>query len=184
MEDKITEYLDLLPRNKRHLVCRAKSKDNGEWVYGFYYENDNESIISTFKPNTTTPFQIFRPVHIDVDTNTVCSCTGTKCWDNYIKAPHTNKKYIFEGDVIRTYHCNSILNIGIVKYADYEDMDLGTFILDRVYGCGDYEDGTLYDYIGEVGMEIIGNIYDNPEMASEEYYLSRQNEFDLDKKIK
>lgn len=75
-----------------------------------------------------------------------------------------NGKEIYEGDVIKYHHGE---DIGIVKF--------GKFISHDRYDCGETEMLGYYvqdrygrqDTLAEVVCEIIGNIYENPELLEQ-----------------
>lgn len=87
-----------------------------------------------------------------------------------------NGKEIYERDIIKNnrYECLSEViwkqteacKAGIVKGVFGEDNDLDGFISEiggfKFSGIGKYKDKTKAHYIGE--FEIIGNIYENPEL--------------------
>lgn len=174
----VTLYIDSLQINKRYLVCRGKSLKTGEWVYGFYHEdNDHTAIISAYDfKQKSIKDEIVYP-------ETVSQCTGAKCSINYADKSN-DKMYIFEGDILRTYHCGTLMGVCMVRYAKdpTDDIVYPGYECRTLYGGG-YDDETLYSYCGEIGMDVIGNVYDNPEMLNEDYYASRPDEFDRDKKI-
>lgn len=66
------------------LLCKAKRKDNGEWIEGFYTEDmDIPSMDFLTEDGWITD--------IEVDPDTVCRYTGTS--DN-------NNKKVFENDIV------------------------------------------------------------------------------------
>ena len=129
----------------REILFRGKRKDNGEWAYGNYAVTDNNEKQHFIFQNKAFEFE--------VDPETVGQYTGIT---------DDNGKKIFEGDIL-----------GVTN--DDPDYDYITKVyLDCDTLCVDVQ-GQDYDYTS-IGfaieiwgdecdrVEIIGNIYDNPEL--------------------
>lgn len=118
----------------RQILFRGKRKDNGKWVYGFY---------TLFVSNKGLKHGIYTGAENEVDSETVGQFTGM--YDKF------NNK-IFEGDIVK---CLS-LEYGYVNKEVYYTEGKAKFGLSS---CGtDYEFGEYID------VEVIGNIYDSPEL--------------------
>lgn len=126
--------------NDRYLF-RAKRVDNGEWVEGVLTIMWRQlHIINPDYENTAYP----------IDESTICQCTGLT---------DKNGKLIWENDIIR-----------------YADMIIGTEKIDRIEWNETHASfvrlhtsqmGLQYLYIDEFianGCEVIGNIFENPEL--------------------
>lgn len=138
----------------REILFRGKRKDNGEWVYGDLIKNliydgrEKEIRIGDiyFEHNGDIHGTAVRKVIPD----TVGQFTGLT---------DKNGKKIFEGDIVKEDDCfhNGELqikgNAWRVAFAD------GLFF-------GNYKDISVYLQSLD-GMEVIGNIYDNPELLKE-----------------
>lgn len=128
----------------REILFRGKRIDNGEWVEGFYVCIPDTHYIMTGKFDSLTN-GIINSEAYHVDFSTVGRFTGL--------TDHNGVK-IFEGDVIEyTDGCNDWL--GAVKYASDDAQFFVRFI------GGDVES---FDNLYSVDCEVIGNIYDNPEL--------------------
>lgn len=126
-------------------LFKAKRLDNGEWVIGYLYR------LSENNP----PFIILRKYgeSYEVDEHTISQCTGLK---------DKNGKLIWENDIVGLYNENKEKRyaVGSVEY--------GTFncsCCDGVYGwyftdSADIRESGRY--------EVIGNIFDNPELLESE----------------
>lgn len=151
----------------REILFRGKRMDNGEWVEGFYvnvpehykHEMSGESYIVS----------INNGLFMEVVLETVGQYTGLK---------DKNGNKIFEGDIFVSYEYGDKKYdlIGVIerrgasfilRSENYEDSQLN-----------DYVEGTITHYKpnGErivlesdiVQGEVIGNIYDNPELLEVE----------------
>lgn len=125
----------------REVLYRGKRVDNGEWVYGSYYHCCGTAYGATFIVVNDFGF-------IEVIPHTVGQYTGLT---------DKNGKKIFEGDICGCF-CNT--QVFIVEYC--KDR-CGYFFDDCIKsgGCGPAPEclGNLRDTI-----EVIGNIYDNPDL--------------------
>lgn len=125
----------------REILFRGKRLDNGEWAYGFYIHAPN---------HLQQQVHLIQPVGDDgrltilrkVDPETVGQFTGK--FDK-------NGKRIFEGDICSVY--NRIYKVEF-KYSLWDFV-----ILSKKVYCNPAFDS----HCGE-RCEIVGNIYDNPEL--------------------
>lgn len=131
----------------REILFRAKRFDNGEWIEGHimnqvYQPNTIEEEWEWFiKPIGSPPWDIgFR-----VDPETVGEFTGLV---------DKNCNRIFEGDIVKRFW----LGLEIIYRIKYEGEN-ARFIGEALNKSG----FTTFDHDGEM-FEIIGNIYDNPEL--------------------
>lgn len=119
----------------REILFRGKDFVFGNWVEGFYF---------TAKTDQGTVVAIDSGDEVcQVIPETVGQYTGLA---------DKNGKKIFEGDVVVVYdaYCNETV-VGIVYFDD------GSF-------CIRDADCTSYDRWMRYRIEVIGNIYDNPEL--------------------
>lgn len=121
-------------------LCKAKRADNGEWVVW----------------NALTGI----PHDISIIQGTICQCTGLK---------DKNGKLIWENDVIK-YHFGNVY--AQIRYGAYQSC----FDSQKVEHIGFYVDWSesrnyrkdLGYWINMVNAEVIGNIFDNPELSESE----------------
>ena len=159
--------------NDRYLY-KAKRKDNGEWIEGNLLYSKKDYYIST------EPFQCVNSYSskygqsygfenfVLVDKNTICQCTGLRdkngelIWENdIVSCEHEKFK---NGDAVERYPFSNI-----IKYK-------------RNYAVEFINTGSSYGYrlrnksihfmlTGNViynhKIEIIGNIFDNPEIVKQ-----------------
>lgn len=150
-------------------VFRAKRIDNGEWIVGdlvwidvfpvMFTDNKIGWTLNIGESNTITFDNYEVPV---VDKNTIGMFSGLK---------DRNGKEIFEGDIVR-----SISNWGDFGKVGEVVFDKGKFLLDTHYDLfgfifryrefvekDEWEDMGAHMEV-EYTYEVIGNIYDNPEL--------------------
>lgn len=126
--------------NMREILFRARRADNGEWVYGTPYQEYSdfwcewEWKIQTKHPLTNVPY-----LHLTIDGKTISQFTGLL---------DKNGKKIFEGDIVRVHINSEYLLKKICVVAIHDMMCLPWVINDN----------------GVISREVIGNIYDNPEL--------------------
>ena len=131
--------------NDRYLY-RAKRTDNGEWVEGHLITDEHDEkkcfigyVFGTNDDGTPHDYDV-----VEVDQSTICQCIGLK---------DKHGKLIFENDIVK--HDFGEYQIGvqlaIVKY-------------DSKYAC--YQIKPIFDwmYCDKSDCEVIGNIFDNPEL--------------------
>ena len=134
----------------REILFRGKRTDNGEWVYGYYtkaryYLNEKEMHV-IFAPDGEAFPRCEFSEYEEVDPETVCQFTGI-----YDK----NGRKIFEGDIVNFYN-------GDGEFSPYEVRWQDSAFLVLMNGKPNLFD-VLDDFFSR-RCEIIGNIYDNPEL--------------------
>ena len=130
--------------NDRYLF-RAKRKNWKQlpkemwWVEGYLYGIWERRYILWGMINDV-------PDMIEVDPSTICQCTGLK---------DENGKLIWENDVVRIKYDDDFSEVGWIKYSN----------------CGvryNFVFGTeIYSIDDSCDIEVIGNIFDNPELINE-----------------
>lgn len=133
----------------REILFKGKRIDNGEWVVGQY--------VNTCYPGNgkeTGHFIVVYPnEYHEIYTSTLCQFTGL-C--------DKNGKKIWENDICDRKE----------KYPEVVKMTNGDWTLDCSYAIGrDYGNSycNLGFYVNERKcVEVVGNIFDNPELLQEE----------------
>ena len=147
----------------REILYKAKRKDNGKWVEGYYYKmsettycfkedyerkpvSEHHYILQERMTDWGLPNQI---VQIEIDSETLCQFTGL-C--------DKNGKKVWENDILMAH-----LDESYPEDATYETVEW------NVAGWVTHEtDSTDRQYLDEFDLEhyeAIGNIFDNPELA-------------------
>lgn len=134
-------------------LYKAKRLDNGEWVLGALFDGESHCIIGQeikFSPYIEHECKI---VGYEIDRNTICQCTGLR---------DKNGKLIWENDICDRKEPYP----EIVKYCN------GDWTLDYSYAIHK-ESGGCYCNLGfyteeRKCVEVIGNIFDNPELLESE----------------
>lgn len=128
-------------------LSKAKRIDNGEWVIGFYHWTNwinpqTKEIVEV--THSILPIDYQDSYH--VDPSTICQCTGLK---------DKNGNLIWENDV------SNCLTEDCYGYIGWNEDEAG-FYFNVLLEDGGFEEEHLYDY--QDGIEVIGNIFDNPEL--------------------
>ena len=125
----------------REILFRAKRIDNGEWVEGYpvIYPSGKVEI---FKECGEPPDILLR---CNIDPETICQYTGLK---------DKNDNRIWENDIVKIENSMDE-GIGNVEFYD------GMWYVDGEPSNSLYD---IVEYDDDAGVEIIGNIFDNPEL--------------------
>ena len=138
-------------------LFRAKRKDSGEWVQGYYVKGldvltncEEDHII--FEPNTMFYSSGETDGWYRVDPSTICQCTGLK---------DKNGKLIWENDIVKHYNDD----------AHPESCCTGTVLWDENY-AGFYRTSNEYGLSkprisSDCIYEVVGNTFDNQELFEE-----------------
>ena len=144
---------------------RAKKVSDGTWIEGFYVERDNKTVIyPTGKQIIRKALaRELRPQHsakstqkcmreiFPVDPDTVVEYTGLR---------DKNGRRIFEGDIVDGLFRSATPLRAVCAFKD------GAFGLAWTHGGVDYF--SVFAAICNVEYEVVGNIYDNPELLEQE----------------
>ena len=141
----------------REILFKAKRKDNGKWVEGYYCKT---TIGNDVRPSDVifVPFKVSRNEEwgwMKVDPDTVCQYTGLT---------DKNSQKIWENDIVTiTIECDDYFNLsenGIVEYS-YGQYELKVKTTD-----GKEAYSNLINKLSEAPFEIekLGNIFDNPDL--------------------
>lgn len=131
----------------RGILFRGK-EPQGDWCYGGLIQSANDFYIS-----------------IGIDKGFMCAFVKPETIGQYTGLTDKNGKKIFEGDIVtyddaeadyEGYHDNVFLNCGEVRISAWD----GIYFTNRQT----VEMSDLYESETMVDCEIIGNIYDNPEL--------------------
>lgn len=152
----------------REIKFRGKRlyDENKDWKYGFYYLfKDNtgkefHNILNDEEQVAVNQYGSTVPVFTNVDKNTLGQYTGLH---------DKNGKEIYEGDIVlyedweRCWEGggnDSFINKGIIEYIEdnccFNVTEKETITNEDVF------------YEGNETLEVIGNIYDNPELLKED----------------
>lgn len=140
----------------RKILFRGKRVDNGEWIEGFYAHSGEKKYI-LIDNDIAVGYLAMKEVNLD----TIGQYTGLK---------DKNDKMIFEGDIVKNEWC-FIKGNSIVRFGEYKSFD----------SSNDYQCGHLGFYLEHISdfnkrtvrkdimyfankCEIIGNVFDNPEL--------------------
>ena len=129
-------------------IYKAKRADNGEWVQGALFNGESHCIIGQeikFSPYTEHECKI---VGYEVDRDTICQCTGLK---------DKNGKLIWENDIIK---CKFGIAVAVWDKSEWRIK----LVKDNIWR----KDLHYWAVEDNQRTEVIGNIFDNPELLESE----------------
>ena len=133
----------------REILFKAKRKDNGKWVEGYYqkqFDLDGSEQHLIFWSKSYTVWE-----YAEINPDTLCQYTGLtdkngkKIWENDIVRDKT-------GDIFRIYWSEQLLNYS----AKCVKSTFSVFINQK------WDLGTLLK--SQIDVEVCGNIFDNPDL--------------------
>lgn len=128
-------------------LSKAKRIDNREWVQGYLvYDNRDKTYRIITEIHYSTGTCITSDNAPRVDESTICRCTGFK---------DKHGSLIWENDLA------NCLTEECCGYIGWNESEAG-FYFNVLLEDGTYEEEHIYDYVD--CMDVIGNIFDNPEL--------------------
>lgn len=162
----------------REILFKAKRTDNGEWVEGFYCKKktgyyDNIGFHEQYKDCIIVSLSDGGITWVDIDPETLCQYTGLN---------DKNGKKIWENDILKFCDRNNDYTwTAIVKFGNPNAKYNWGWQIAPVGECEVNTDILLW-----VGMEstgafcnVIGNIFDNPELLEGSAETGQQGNQDL-----
>lgn len=150
-------------------LFKAKRTDNGEWVQGYLFDDGFENgrvfigglVIEKYNGTACDDWTISGSCFYEIDKSTICQCTGLK---------DKNGKLIWENDVIKYHFGNAYAQIRYGAYQscfDNQKTEHIGFYVDWSGKCTKRYRKDLGYWINMVNAEVVGNIFDNPELIKE-----------------
>lgn len=140
-------------------LFKAKRKDNGEWVEGFYFcmtHTDGRHTHHFIIPlgadlSLGTPVE---KIQVEVDPDTICRCTGLK---------DKNGNLIWENDIVAYWDSysteNGLAEADCIGKVVWDDETISFQVTNRL-------SAESYEVLGDE-CSVIGNVFDNPELLEE-----------------
>lgn len=141
--------------NNRY-ICKAKRKDNGEWVEGYY-------VCAELLDNSGYEHLIIEQ-SADGSSHKVIPETVRRCTSLKDK----NGKLIFEGDVLRRKIKDKYVYYKVVFTEFNEQCNSCTEYIGFMAEMITCTSISSIQYLVRCGAEVIGNIHDNPELLKVE----------------
>lgn len=155
----------------REIVFKAKRIDNGEWVYWNIFgelcrKSGKGTRLAIQKGATISYYDYIHQIRQFISIDTICRCTGLT---------DKNGKKIWENDVVEFEDTGEegyeykegfdFINRAMVEFAearwsltDFASDNSG--VMDEMYDHAEFMEFWQY-------CEVIGNVFDNPELLSE-----------------
>jgi uncharacterized phage protein (TIGR01671 family) len=143
-------------------LFKAKRKDDGEWVFGglSYCEKTNAYFITNMGKDHIS----YIGFHQEVDSNTICQCTGLK---------DKNGNLIWENDIVSCKHekyiGTDVLDSKMHKYTRNYAIEFENTFCN--YGLR-FRNKSIHFRCTQATLcmhdcEVLGNVFDNPELLEE-----------------
>ena len=138
----------------REILFRGKREDTGEWVYGYY----------AHLPSAAGAADIIYVPASDPDDSNHTVFVDPETLGQYTGLTDKNGVKIFEGDIVHLYGDKDTST----RFINYKAL--------VIFAHGGFcaIDGTLddyavcrFDFTSSLNCEVIGNIYDNPELIED-----------------
>lgn len=147
----------------REILFRAKRVDNGEWVEGYLFDDGmaevehyfvGRIVVEPYKGTACDDWNITGIDFCEVNPETLCQYTGLK---------DKNGKRIWENDIVKyTDEITNKICLDLIKY----DKKQASFV--RVHTSAMGEQYLSMHKISSGKQEVIGNIFDNPELLGQD----------------
>lgn len=133
----------------REILFKAKREDNGEWVEGYYRRIPCMGMLEHYiMPRNPKN----RMEQYAIDPDTLCQYTGLT---------DKNGKKIWENDIVQAWSEGSNAIGKVIRRVD------GLYIMYPAYQKKEFW-GVYPNKNGKTTVEVIGNIFDNPELLEGE----------------
>ena len=139
----------------REVLFRGKTKENGEWVQGYFVYAKSDFDSEEYREADIIPHDTDRVYKGEY--NVVFPCIPETV-GQYTGLTDKNGKKIFEGDIVWGDDCTGTWHKGVVEYDD----SIGSFIINAKRFMQYPKNENHYDLLGCWSIE--GNIHDNPEL--------------------
>lgn len=140
----------------REIEFRGKDVESSKWLYGSHFTYSGEDYIIPQNLLDIKDYEAYQ-----ADQNTIGQFTGLR---------DKNGRKIYEGDVVRRKDsAYGMADTGVVKF----DCSLGAFVFESENRGRTYravfrkhfsDNDGKYTIEGTYSYELLGNIYDNPEL--------------------
>ncbi len=129
----------------REILFRGKQRRNGQWIYGNYIGLDDDNTFICPRHEEASSLSCIDLVRLSMES------VNPETIGQYTGETDKNGKKIFEGDIVRVND----------KFIDTVVFGTGCFCMDKQIMMYEF----TYQYFD--GIEVIGNIHDNPELLKE-----------------
>lgn len=135
----------------REILFKAKRKDNGEWVGGYYFWVGEKHMILNFSTDESDTYHNM----YEIDPETLCQYTGLT---------DKNDNKIWENDIVCTPYLDPIFG-DMINDTILKDYTWNVTFTDGCF-CVENEDRiiVLRCFTNGKNVEVLGNIFDNQEI--------------------
>ena len=144
----------------RKILFRGKRKDNGEWVEGNLFENDNSHFPMVLIGHVIMSRDKHFPQDLSFDGYGLCE-VDPETVGQYTGHTDMKRKKIFEGDIVQRYKTEFNPPRKYKKPYVVHIKDEFPRAVEEYYSAFEH-------FTEKVGYEVIGNIHDNPDLVKED----------------
>lgn len=143
----------------REILFRGKCIENGEWEYGYVFDDGiidskrmfiGSIVITDYKGTADDKYNIDGIGFCEVIPDTICQYTGVT---------DKNGDKIFEGDIVKAPFLCGVTKRNITGIVEYKKGIFNFKHTEEEYGR------QLLGYVDDI--DVIGNIFDTPELLEE-----------------
>lgn len=146
----------------RDIRFKAKRKDNGEWIEGYYNSRHIVNWEEREAPVSVTESKKCKIQNMHtVIPETVCQYTGLKDKDGQEIWENDIIEFQFDNDDCPFPNKDTKIRIGRVFFSNFRS----SFAIAMGIGGSDYINNDLFKYVQNGNrVKVIGNIFDNPDL--------------------
>ena len=157
---------------KREIEFRGQRADNKEWVYGFYYKRTY-----FYGDLSVKHYIIVSNEDLGYDQALEYYEVIPETVGQYVGIKDKNGKKVYEGDIVYCSYNNCEVVFGLYGVCDYKTVGFFMKVNEALFT--DEEDNFVYwGFEDGDKIEVLGNVYENPELLDKIEYKGESDNGD------